>query len=1253
MKKKITNFLAFLSILVFNCFYANKTNHPTPIKSNTIVACLAGTVAPTVNSPITIAYPNKTTNLNSAHTGSIPTGTSLVWFTNNTHSGNALTTTEATQALPGTYYAFYYDATNTCYSPSSNAVTVSLNYDSLDSDGDGIPNDYDADDDNDGILDVNECISVDRIINGVFVGVSLDGWKVDGTYATSGTFTSGDKVTLDVNGVAFYRDNSTLSTIAQNLTGISPRTIIKLSNLYWRRTNVNDTTSKFTVTISYGGTIYATIISDTTDTPSITASNGASVDTNALATLTSTGYSSKTNLSITLPGIIPNSGELKISFQAGTNDKQVRDFGFYSISTTSCKDTDGDGLSDPIDLDSDGDGCPDAREGSANFSASNLTTASGNLSSQTPNKNLGNNIDGNGVPTIAGVGQGVGVSKDYTQNNCTDSDGDNIADWKDLDDDNDGILDATECTNTEVYATYNFASILNGATNNATVTGINFGGTPATLTRVNTGTEVNVGVNFPANENFSNSSIYTPAGSTSQGVINETLKTFNNFPKETYYTTYKLKLENTSARSITLHLKDFDLMRTQFTGNHKEQLLSGGKDLVYDPAIRTLYDKDLTTLYSETNDGFGSVKITSIDGTSPLTEITFIKFDDPNINQGPDNFTYTFSALIACDSDGDGIVNRLDLDSDGDGCPDALENTGNFTINNLSVATGSLSTQNPNKNLGNTVDSNGVPTIAGASGKAIGISQNNFKNNCTDSDNDGVIDANDLDNDNDGILDTTECTITETYANLASTTITGNNQASASVSGIDFGNGITGILTRVNTNTTVNTALSTTTKDLSNATIYTPKGATSQSVFSEALQNFNNLPNNYTTYTLTLNKPAESITLHFYDFDFMRTRFTGDHKEQLLSGGTEVVYDSGSRILYDKDLSTYSSITRDGFGSIKIMSKNGSLIKTITYIKYDDPFSSFIADGFQYTFSVLGACDPDGDYIPSRLDLDSDGDGCPDAIEGGGTFSNADLVNSSLPGGNSGANYTGAYTSPVTSNLGNTVGSTTTTLGVPTIAGTGQTIGSSATADPLLIGGSAGPTQLLANNTGETPSPLSLTGYQGSTLQWQVSYDGINYTNISGANTSTYAPGPTTQKTYYRVLVTSAGGCTTYSNTAIIRVPPEFCYKSANIQTGTNIPSNHGITALGRAGAENGNWPMVRQSAWTVLEAKTKGFVLNRVKFNASNQPVADDGVTLIITNPVEGMAVYDTTNDCLKIYTYNYAGNTLGWYCVNKQSCP
>lgn len=101
-----------------------------------------------------------------------------------------------------------------------------------------------------------------------------------------------------------------------------------------------------------------------------------------------------------------------------------------------------------------------------------------------------------------------------------------------------------------------------------------------------------------------------------------------------------------------------------------------------------------------------------------------------------------------------------------------------------------------------------------------------------------------------------------------------------------------------------------------------------------------------------------------------------------------------------------------------------------------------------------------------------------------------------------------------------------------------------------------------------------------------------------------------------------------------------FCYKPAIID-GNTYPSKHGITALARAGSENGNWPMVRQSAWTVLEAKSKGFVPNRIATTALVNAIPD---------PVEGMMVFDLEADCLKI---NIDGTATGWKCFNTQTCP
>ena len=84
-------------------------------------------------------------------------------------------------------------------------------------------------------------------------------------------------------------------------------------------------------------------------------------------------------------------------------------------------DTDGDGIPNSLDLDSDGDGCPDALEGAGALTNSDLETSSidgGNTGgsytgayTSPVQDNLGNNVDSNGVPTVASGGQGIGTSQ--------------------------------------------------------------------------------------------------------------------------------------------------------------------------------------------------------------------------------------------------------------------------------------------------------------------------------------------------------------------------------------------------------------------------------------------------------------------------------------------------------------------------------------------------------------------------------------------------------------------------------------------------------------------------------------------------------------------------------------------------------------------------------------------------------------------------------------------------------------------------
>lgn len=253
----------------------------------------------------------------------------------------------------------------------------------------------------------------------------------------------------------------------------------------------------------------------------------------------------------------------------------------------------------------------------------------------------------------------------------------------------------------------------------------------------------------------------------------------------------------------------------------------------------------------------------------------------------------------------------------------------------------------------------------------------------------------------------------------------------------------------------------------------------------------------------------------------------------------------------------------------------GTNLLAIDKVTFTYTFSNSTINNGYIMIGNLTAClprDTEGKTIPDYLD--SDNDGCPDAIEGGAAITNAQLVNAggTLRGGN-GTNpvvtpTSGSYNQSVLLNLCAT-GACVNTNGVPQL------------------------------------SPLP-AGYSNATGQ-------------------------------------SVGD----SQNALINLC--YCYKQPVLNAGTTVPVQHGITALNRAGSAAVQWPVVRQSAWTLLEANSKGFVVNKVPFedadNNANTPTTPVGIPT--ANYVEGMMVYDTIANCLKIY------NGTFWNCYSTQNCP
>ncbi|AZI39505.1 hypothetical protein [Epilithonimonas vandammei] len=241
---------------------------------------------------------------------------------------------------------------------------------------------------------------------------------------------------------------------------------------------------------------------------------------------------------------------------------------------------------------------------------------------------------------------------------------------------------------------------------------------------------------------------------------------------------------------------------------------------------------------------------------------------------------------------------------------------------------------------------------------------------------------------------------------------------------------------------------------------------------------------------------------------------------------------------------------------------------------YVDDFGHL--DSISYCFSK----DTDGDGTPDHLDVDSDNDGCADALEGSEFVRRTHIHSLSLATTDTNYPYRGQI--KVTYN--------------------GTTTGT--------------PAQIISTSTGANGVP-QLVNVAGSNFN-----SSTNPSNIVGISDNTDG-------------TADIGQDFGSSQDALTRDPDcDRCFRPATT-AGTTLPTNHGITALARAGGNAGEWPVRVNGAYTVLDAKTKGFVINRVPTSA-----------LTSITGVTGMMVYDTTVNCLKIY------DGTSWNCYTKQTC-
>lgn len=316
-------------------------------------------------------------------------------------------------------------------------LTFSLISNAQDADGDGVDDYIDLDSDNDGILDINECIipiADFSFENTVPYGLSPE-WINSGSGGSHNLEPSNYLTAAEGNQFLYINsfggtNSVTLDRFSKTYEEGRYTLIVAIGDGIFDRADRND--NENILEIGYGS-----------DGASFIPLNSVTIDGNA--TIPGTWTDFEVSVDITAPnpalgqGILVRITHIASALPVGTNTARS-DAGNYD-NIRIFKDSDMDGLSDCIDTDSDNDGCFDTTEAGHLISTNPLTP--GQVDSS------GNNPDGTVVPVATAYTGSTQEVYDNTLNVCTplyyDNDNDGVPDNIDLDDDNDGIKDYYEC----------------------------------------------------------------------------------------------------------------------------------------------------------------------------------------------------------------------------------------------------------------------------------------------------------------------------------------------------------------------------------------------------------------------------------------------------------------------------------------------------------------------------------------------------------------------------------------------------------------------------------------------------------------------------------------------------------------------------------------------------------------------------------------------------------------------------------------
>ncbi|MBK8389202.1 MAG: SprB repeat-containing protein [Saprospiraceae bacterium] len=441
-------------------------------------------------------------------------------------------------------------------------------------------------------------------------------------------------------------------------------------------------------------------------------------------------------------------------------------------------DTDMDGITNDCDKDSDGDGCPDATESGAGLLAGSQISYSDSM--------VIGGVDTYGIPLLVSDGLG-GVNYSITNNFitsgdclenccdgidnnfnmviddailCPDKDGDGVADFCDLDDDNDGILDTTEgvisCNGVYSWTNLSFTegnppATLPGA---FTITGSANDGilTPITgSVTLNAQNEANdFGMTFNANGSITNTNL-------SGSGVNDSLQYTIAYNQPT-------NMCMTWQGGIFDDVEDYTITYTAI-----------GSTITGLPIANLSVSTTSNSYFFNTSVDVSNTNMATLEVC--FTNLTSITIKRKDTAAGGAESAWRFRIPLTCinDTDMDGLSDHCDLDSDGDGCPDATESGAGLLAGSQvsyadSTVTGGvdafgipLLVSNGSGGVNYTPTTNAITPGDCVENCCDGIDNDfdqlvDFTDNvdCPDKDMDGAPDMCDLDNDNDGILDIDE-----------------------------------------------------------------------------------------------------------------------------------------------------------------------------------------------------------------------------------------------------------------------------------------------------------------------------------------------------------------------------------------------------------------------------------------------------------------------------------------------------------------